>query len=199
MCGPRSPGPNQQPSACWAVAPPPVPGIDAGGDPDGCGRRAHPRCRRHTPARATAIKTAARGWADFWDGRLDLDALAVDVTEHLTDLQEFRARVDRFTSHARQWWEHLHGDDPLILSLPGVGPATGPCIRAYFGDGSGFDSAKKAANYVGITPSNRRGPQATFQLTCFNSVNSRSPSKPRVLPIPEFFEPPEGTSVKIWL
>ena len=62
--------------------------------------------------------------------------------------------MERFTSHSRQWWEHLYGDDPLVLSLPGVGPATGPCIRAYFGDGSGFDSAKKAANYVGITPSN---------------------------------------------
>jgi transposase len=78
--------------------------------------------------------------------------LAVDVTEHLADLQTSRARVERFTSHARQWWQYLYGDDPLILSLPGVGPATGPCIRAYFGDGSGFDSAKKAANYVGMTP-----------------------------------------------
>lgn len=46
------------------------------------------------------------------------------------------------------------GDDPPILSLPGVGPATGPCICAYFGDGSRFDSAKKAANYVDITGSN---------------------------------------------
>lgn len=62
-----------------------------------------------------------------------------------------RPRVEHFPSHARQRWEHLYGDDPLILSLPCVGPATGPCIRAYFGDGSGFDSAKKAANYVGIT------------------------------------------------
>lgn len=113
----------------------------------------HTRSVADTPARAAAIKAAARGWADFWEGHLDLDALAVDVTEHLADLQESRARVERFTSHARQWWEHLYGDDPLILSLPGVGPATGPCIRAYFGDGSGFDCAKKAANYVGITPS----------------------------------------------
>lgn len=114
----------------------------------------HTRGVADTPARAVAIKTAARGWADFWEGHQDLDALAVDVTEHLADLAESRARVERFTSHTRQWWEHLYGDDPLILSLPGVGPATGPFIRAYFGDGSGFDSAKKAANYVGITPSN---------------------------------------------
>ncbi|WP_373461831.1 transposase [Arthrobacter sp. V4I6] len=37
-----------------------------------------------------------------------------------------------------------------------MGPANGPCIRAYVGDGSRFDSAKKAADYVGITP--RTGP-----------------------------------------
>lgn len=59
------------------------------------------------PARAAAIKTAARGWPDFWDSHLDLDALAVDVTGHLADLQASRARVERFTAHARQWWEHL--------------------------------------------------------------------------------------------
>lgn len=115
---------------------------------------AHTRDVGDTPARAAAIRDAARGWAGFWDGHLDLDALAVDVTEHLADLREARARVERFTAHSRQWWEHLWGDDPLVLSLPGVGPATGPCIRAYLGDGTGFDSAKKAANYVGITPSN---------------------------------------------
>jgi transposase len=46
--------------------------------------------------------------------------------------------------------------DPLILSLPGVSPATGACIRAYFGDGSGFDSAKKAAIMSELPP--RTGP-----------------------------------------
>jgi hypothetical protein len=84
----------------------------------------HTRDVADTPSSATAIKAAARGWADFWDGHLDLDALAVDVTEHLADLQESRARVERFTCHARQWWEHLYGGDPLILSLPGLGPAS---------------------------------------------------------------------------
>jgi hypothetical protein len=58
----------------------------------------HTRDVADTPARATAIKAAARGWAEFWEGHLDLDTLAVDVTEHLADLQESRARVERFTS-----------------------------------------------------------------------------------------------------
>lgn len=43
-----------------------------------------------TPGPAEAIKTAATGWAAFWDGHLDLDALAVDVTEHLSDLTDDR-------------------------------------------------------------------------------------------------------------
>nr|WP_235628000.1 PPE family protein [Mycobacterium tuberculosis] len=41
-------------------------------------------------AAAEAIKTAATGWAAFWDGHLDLDALAVDVTDHLSDLTDDR-------------------------------------------------------------------------------------------------------------
>ena len=31
---------------------------------------------------------------------------------------------------------------------------TAPTVRAYLGDGSGFPTAKAAASYVGITPSN---------------------------------------------
>jgi hypothetical protein len=114
----------------------------------------HTRDVADTPARAAAIKTAARGWADFWDGHLDLDALAVDVTEHLADCRS-----------PRPGWSAsapMHASGGSIstamtrCSFPCWAWARqpGPCIRAYFGDGSGFDSAKKAANYVGTTPSN---------------------------------------------
>ncbi|MEQ0805138.1 hypothetical protein ABLN64_06995 [Mycobacterium tuberculosis] len=51
---------------------------------------AHTRGVADTPGPAEAIKTAATGWAAFWDGHLDLDALAVDVTEHLSDLTDDR-------------------------------------------------------------------------------------------------------------
>jgi transposase len=114
---------------------------------------AHTRGVDDTPARAQAIKTAATGWAAFWDGHLDLDALTVDVTEHLTDLTDDQARVARFTAHSTRWWEHLYGDDELLLSVPGMGPVTAATVRAFLGDGSSFSSAKKAASYVGITPS----------------------------------------------
>ncbi len=97
---------------------------------------------------------AARDWAVFWDGRLDLDALAFDVTEHLADLAAASARVDRATAVATAFWERLYGDDALLSSLPGMGPITAPTVRAFLGDGSGFPTAKAAACYVGITPSN---------------------------------------------
>lgn len=114
---------------------------------------AHTRGVADTPARAEAVKTAAAGWVAFWTGHLDLDALAIDVTEHLTDLADDRARVARLTVHSTRWWEHLYGDDTLLCSVPGMGPVTAPTVRAFLGDGTGFASAKKAASYVGITPS----------------------------------------------
>lgn len=105
------------------------------------------------PDRAAAIKRAAAAWARFWAGRLDLDALAWDVTELLTDLRVADERVARATALAGRYWERLYGPDPLLISLPGVGPVTGPTIRAFFGDGSAFDGPKQAASYVGLTPS----------------------------------------------
>lgn len=113
----------------------------------------HTRGVADTPARAEAIKTAAAGWARFWTGRLDLDALAVDVGEHLLDLTTAQARIARATEQASTLWERLFGDDQLLLSLPGMGPVTAPTVRAFLGDGSGFAAAKQAASYVGLTPS----------------------------------------------
>lgn len=113
----------------------------------------HTRGVADTPTRAEAIKAAAAGWAGFWHGRLDLDALAFDVVEHLNDYATAQARVDRLTEHARACWERLYGDDQLLLSVPGMGPVTAPTVRAYLGDGSGFATAKHAASYVGLTPS----------------------------------------------
>jgi transposase len=114
----------------------------------------HTRGVADVPARVEAIRTAATAWARFWDGRLDLDALAWEVTEHLDDLAAAGARVARATTGATLHWERLFGDDPLLTSIPGMGPVTAPTVRAFLGDGSRFCSAKAAASYVGITPSN---------------------------------------------
>ena len=105
-------------------------------------------------SRAEQIRSAARDWSRFWAGRLDLDALAWEVTEHLADLAAGNSRIERATAQATDYWERLYGDDPLLTSLPGMGPVTAPAVRAFLGDGSRFDTAKAAACYVGITPSN---------------------------------------------
>jgi transposase len=114
----------------------------------------HTRGVADVPDRVEAIRTHAAAWEKFWTGRLDLDALAFDIIEHLTDLATADQRVARVTEQARQYWERLYGDDLLLNSVPGIGPITGPTIRAYFGDGSLHASAKEAASYVGIAPSN---------------------------------------------
>jgi transposase len=113
----------------------------------------HTRGVADVAARAEAIKAAASAWADFWADRLDLDALALDVTEHLTDLAAAGQRISRATGQATTYWERLYGDDELLSSLPGVGPVTAPTMRGFLADGKGFPDAKSAAAYVGLTPS----------------------------------------------
>jgi transposase len=114
----------------------------------------HTRDVPDVPARAEAIRDAAGAWVQFWQGRLDLDELAWAVTEHLADLQAAAGRIDRATALATDYWERLYGDDPLLASLPGLGPVTSPTIRAFLGDGAMFCFAKQAASYVGLAPSN---------------------------------------------
>jgi transposase len=114
---------------------------------------AHTRGVADVEARAEAIRTAAKAWADFWDGHLDLDALAWEVTEHLTDMDISADRIGRATEQAQRYWSSLYGDDPLLLSIPGMGPMTAPTVRAFLGDATDFATAKAAASYVGMTPS----------------------------------------------
>jgi transposase len=73
----------------------------------------------------------------------------------LGDLQVAAGRIDRATALATDYGERLYGDDPLLASLPGLGPVTSPTIRAFLADGAAFQSAKQAASYVGLALSNR--------------------------------------------
>lgn len=153
----------------------------------------HTRGAADVPARVAAIRAAARDWAEFWTGRLDLDALAWDVTEHLADLTAATERVRRATEQATAYWERRYGDDPLLLSVPGMGPVTAPTVRAFLGDGSAFTSAQRAASYVGITPSNwssgtvsqpsraitKEGP-AVLRLAFFQAANAARRSDPQL-------------------
>ena len=103
--------------------------------------------------RAGAIRGAAAAWVDFWEARLDLDALAWETAEHLRDIDLAAGQIQRATLQAHRYWTALYGEDPLLLSLPGMGPMTAPTIRAFLGDGSRFATSKAAASYVGLTPS----------------------------------------------
>lgn len=151
----------------------------------------HTRGVTDVPTRVEAIRVGARDWAAFWDGRLDLDALAWEVAEHLEDLAAAGARVERATAQATLYWERLYGDDPLLTSIPGMGPVTAPAVRAFLGDGTGFTSAKAAASYVGLTPSNwssgtvtqpsraitKEGP-AVLRLACYQAANAARRADP---------------------
>lgn len=114
---------------------------------------AHTRGVPDVPVRAERIRSAAAGWATFWDGHLDMDALAWEVTEHLEDLRAGADRIARATTQATRYWALLYGDDPVLLSVPGMGPMTAPTVRAFLGDAAAFTTAKAAASYVGMTPS----------------------------------------------
>jgi transposase len=115
---------------------------------------AHTRGVGNVDERAMCIRAAARSWVEFWDGHLDVDALAWETGELLDDYAAADARVERATKIARQRWEQLWGDDAVLLSIPGMGPITAPTVRAFLADGSQFNDAKEAQSFVGLNPSN---------------------------------------------
>ncbi len=96
---------------------------------------AHTRGVTDVERRAEHIRVAAGAWREFWHGHLDLDGLAWETTELLDDLAVADTRVERATEEARRRWEALWGDDPLLLSVPGMGPVTAPTVRAFLADG----------------------------------------------------------------
>ena len=153
----------------------------------------HTRGVPDVPARVEAIRSAAAAWAQFWDGHLDLDALAFDVTEHLADMADANARTDRATGQAQRYWRRLYGDDELLLSVPGMGPITACVVRGFLGDGDTFTSAKAAASYVGLNPSTwssgtvsqpsraitKEGP-AVLRLAFFQAANGARRNDPQL-------------------
>ncbi|MBU1493513.1 MAG: IS110 family transposase [Actinomycetota bacterium] len=104
--------------------------------------------------RAERVRDGARAWVEFWDGRLDLDALEWELFELLDDYDTARQRIGRATAEMTRRWEQRWGDDPVLMSVPGMGVITAPIVRAFFGDGQHLDDAKAAQSYVGMNPSN---------------------------------------------
>ncbi len=109
--------------------------------------------RDHDPQRrAERIRDAAAGWARFWKGRLDLDALAWEVTAMLDDIAAADQRQKDATRQATRLWKHHWPDDPLI-SIPGMGPICSAAIRGWWGDAAQFPTAKAAVAHTGLNPS----------------------------------------------
>lgn len=104
--------------------------------------------------RAERIHRAAAGWAAFWRGRLDLDALAWEIVELLGDRERSEAKIARATDQALACWQAGWDDDDLLRSVPGVGPIVAATIRAWFGEATQFPTPKQAAAFVGLNPSN---------------------------------------------
>lgn len=104
--------------------------------------------------RAERIRDTARGWARFWSGRLDLDALAWEITELLGDIVLVDRKIEEASQKAARLWRSSYGSDALLLSVSGMGPVTAPVVRAYLGDCQHFDTSKQAVAFVGLNPSN---------------------------------------------
>jgi len=116
--------------------------------------RPHLRQPDDADRRAERIRDTAAGWAAFWRGRVDLDALAWETTERLRDIAAADARIARATGQAQQLWSAAWGRDEVLCSVPGIGPVIAPTVRAWFGDATGFTTGKQAAAFVGLNPSN---------------------------------------------
>lgn len=104
--------------------------------------------------RAERIRDAAAGWAAFWRGRVDLDAVAWEAAELLGDRERAEVKIARATAHAMACWHGGWGDDELLRSVPGVGAVVAATVRAWFGTATLFPSGKHAAAFVGLNPSN---------------------------------------------
>jgi transposase len=134
-----------------------------------------------------------RSLGDVLGGHLDLDVLAFDVTERLTDMADAKARTERATGQALRYWRQLYGDDELLLSVPGMGPITASVIRGFLADGTAFASGKAAASYVGLNPSTwssgtvsqpsraitKEGP-AVLRLAFFQAANAARGQDPQL-------------------
>jgi hypothetical protein len=103
--------------------------------------------------RAERIRDAAGGWLAFWHDRVDLDVLAWEVAELLADIDVADDNHHRATVKAVELW-HANWPDDVLTTIPGIGPISASATRAWWGDGRQLASAKAAASFIGLNPSN---------------------------------------------
>ena len=91
--------------------------------------------------------------------------MAWEITELSDTITTADAAIARAAKQATRLWRRYWPDDPL-LTIPGIGPITAAATRGWWGDGTQLKTAKAAASFVGLNPSNRE------------SGLSASPSRP---------------------
>jgi transposase len=110
--------------------------------------------RSPNPARrAVKIREAANGWAMFWLGRLDLDALSWEIGQMLDDIDIADRNQHAATTQALRLRAVSHGKTDIITSIPGVGEITAAVTRGWFTGPGQFPTGKHAAAFVGLDPS----------------------------------------------
>ncbi len=102
-------------------------------------------------ARAEKIHDAAAAAVDFYDGRVDFDALAVEFEVSAAQHAALKAQVatleERITVlHAEQY------PDDVLLSVPGIGPVIASVLRGHLGNLERFPNLAALRAYTGLVP-----------------------------------------------
>jgi transposase len=77
----------------------------------------------------------------------------MEVSELCDDIRTADQATTRAAQHAIGLWCG-HWLDDLLCTIPGIGPITAAATRAWWGDGTWLPSAKTAAAFIGLNPSN---------------------------------------------
>jgi transposase len=104
------------------------------------------------PERAEAVRAAAREAVAFYDGFVDFADLAIELDAAIAQLEVLhrqRARLERRIAVSH---EGLYPDDPLLVSIPGVGPVVAGVVRAVVGDLRRFANLASFRAYTGLVP-----------------------------------------------
>jgi transposase len=100
----------------------------------------------HGTAKAQELKAAAKSSCGI---DLATDAFAFQIRTLIEQIDYTESQVDKIDQQIKQQLEKINS---VILSIPGVGPATGAIILGEIGDIDRFSNPKKLVAFAGIDP-----------------------------------------------
>lgn len=101
---------------------------------------------RHSTAKAQELKAAATSSCGF---DLATDAFAFQIRVLIEQIEYTESQINQIDKQIKQQLEKINS---VILSIPGVGPATGAIILGEIGDINRFSNPKKLVAFAGIDP-----------------------------------------------